>query len=120
MEKLFRILILLSTLYCFGQGVAMHVLTADPGALGATTQNAVDSTVLHHGTYDVTSYGAKCDGWTSDTAAIQSAISAAASGGTIILPAATCVVSPSSADYILSLGGGNVTIRGAGTGASVL
>ena len=45
-------------------------------------------------TYDVRSYGAKCDGITDDTTAINNTISAAsaAGGGTIEFPAGTCVM----------------------------
>src|SRR5215467_8160246 len=52
-------------------------------------------------TISVATYGAQCDGSTDDTAAIQSALSAAAAagGGTEILPGSTCLLnsfSPSS------------------------
>jgi parallel beta-helix repeat protein len=43
---------------------------------------------------DVRDYGAKCDGVTDDTAAIQIAINAVARiGGTLLFPAATCMIS---------------------------
>ena len=113
------ILVVLAALH-YGQSVAMKVLPLIPEAWGAATPNAGGPTVLNHGIYDVTSYGAKCDGSTDDTAAIQSAIGAASGGGTIIFPAAICVVSPPTTGYILSLGGGNITIHGMGLGASVL
>ena len=115
MKKLFSFVVLLSALRCFGHSVTRNVSPA----LSTSTPNAFAS-ALSQGTYDVLSYGAKCDGSSDDTAAIQSAISAASGGGTIIFPAATCVVSPPTTNYILNLGGGSVTIRGAGAGASVL
>jgi polygalacturonase len=45
-------------------------------------------------TISVATYGAKCDGVTNDTAAIQSALNsaAAAGGGTVILPGSTCLL----------------------------
>lgn len=43
--------------------------------------------------FNVKAYGAKCDGSTDDSTAINSAITAAgSSGGVVILPAATCAV----------------------------
>jgi len=112
MKTLFSFLILLSTLHCFGQSNSRP-------ALSAATPNAF-APVPSHGTYDVITYGAKCDGSSDDTAAIQSAIGAASGGGTIIFPAATCVVSPPTTNYILNLGSGSATVRGMGAGASVL
>jgi len=46
------------------------------------------------GTFPVTSYGAKCDGTTDDTTHIQAALNAAAAagGGTVTLPGATCLL----------------------------
>jgi len=114
------ILVLLSALHYYGQSVAMKVLLPNPEAWDAATPNAVNAAMVNHGVYDVTSYGAKCDGSTDDTAAIQAAITAASGAGTIILPAATCVVSPPTTGYILNLGGGNITVRGVGMGVSVL
>ena len=64
------ILVVLAALH-YGQSVAMKVLPLIPEAGGAATPNAGGPTVLNHGIYDVTSYGAKCDGSTDDTAAIQ-------------------------------------------------
>src|SRR5215471_18028210 len=70
-------------------------------------------------TISVATYGAQCDGSTDDTAAIQSALNAAAAagGGTVILPGSTCLLnsfSPSSypaAFYNLHVPSG-VTLQG--------
>jgi hypothetical protein len=68
--------------------------------------------------YQVTSapYGAKCDGRTNDTRAIQAAERAAASagGGTVVLPAGRCVISTGIA------WDSGVNVRGAGMHATTL
>src|SRR5215467_16390764 len=45
-------------------------------------------------TISAATYGAQCDGSTDDTAAIQSALNAAAAagGGTVTLPSSTCLL----------------------------
>src|SRR5215472_1056134 len=70
-------------------------------------------------TIGVATYGAQCDGFTDDTAAIQSALNAAApaGGGTVTLPGSTCLLNsftPSSyaaALYNLHIPSG-VTLQG--------
>lgn len=66
--------------------------------------------------YDVKSYGAKGNGVTDDTAAIQAAITAcaAAGGGIVFLPPGTYLL-----DSALSTSGQNVHVRGAGWSAPV-
>lgn len=117
-----------------GAGTANQVLTSDASG-NATWQAAVTGVsagstntwtaaqtfnagkLLDKGemVYDVKAYGAKGDGTTVDTTAVQAAITACISGGggTVFLPAGTYVVSN------ISLGS-NVTLAGAGMGASVL
>ncbi len=67
--------------------------------------------------FDVTAYGAVCDGVTDDAAAIQAAIDAAeaAGGGIVSLPTAICGV----ADQ-LNVNGVGVSIEGEGQGATVV
>jgi hypothetical protein len=77
-------------------------------------------------TISVVSYGAKCDGATDDTSAIQAALNAAAAagGGTVTLPSSTCLLNsfaPSShpwAFYNLHVPSG-VTLQGV-TGSMLL
>jgi len=77
--------------------------------------------------YDVQDYGAKGDGVTDDTAAINAAIAAAAGagGGIVYLPAGTYHVAPTphpqDGTYaVCLLMRGGVTLRGAGTGATTV
>ena len=71
------------------------------------------------GYYDVTDYGAKGDGATDDTAAIQSAINAAqtAGGGVVWIPPATFKVTGTT--HALIVTGDNVTIQGTGPGSVI-
>src|SRR6516165_3319527 len=78
------------------------------------------------GTFPVTSYGAKCDGTTDDTAAIQATLDAAAAagGGTVTLPGAICLLNSSNPSshpwdfYNLHIPSG-VTLQGT-TGSKLL
>jgi len=67
-------------------------------------------------TYDVVKYGAKCDGSTNDTTAVNKAIAAAvaAGGGEVLFPPRTC-----KANAVLTLGYG-VKLKGSGRYNSVL
>src|SRR5215469_3936499 len=77
-------------------------------------------------TISVATYGAKCDGTTDDTAAIQAALNAAAAagGGTVTLPGATCLLNSSNRSghpwffYNLRIPSG-VTLQGT-TGSKLL
>jgi hypothetical protein len=69
-------------------------------------------------TFDVTKYGAKCDGVTDDTTTIQAAITAAIAAQAaspnpntvVVFPPGTCIVNTAS----LTLSANNVSLRGAG------
>lgn len=72
--------------------------------------------------YDITAYGAKGDGQTDDTLAIQKAINAAAAagGGQVVVPEGTWLVSDGNSDgAALKLLSG-VTLVGSGLGGSTL
>lgn len=100
-----------------GPGDAATVINQITGAINAaeTTIAAVPGSYAPIRFFDVKTYGAKGDGTTVDTVAVQAAITAcsAAGGGTVFLPAGTYVVS----NICLA---SNVTLAGAGMGASVL
>ena len=68
--------------------------------------------------FDVTTYGAVCDGTTDDRAAIQTAIDAAeVAGGRVLFPAGTCVVGGAGINVTNATG---VYLEGRGRGATVL
>lgn len=65
-------------------------------------------------TSDVRYYGAKCDGLTDDTAAIQRAVSAVAlTGGVLLFPTSTCMIT----SIVLQSNVAPVTLRGTGFGS---
>lgn len=72
--------------------------------------------------FDIRSYGAKGDGITDDTGAIQKAIDAAsaAGGGEVYVPTGTWVVSDSDASGNALALKSNVTLTGDGAGDSIL
>ncbi len=96
-------------------GVAgMAVATAVQPAEAATVGTPLDW-------YDVKDYGAAGDGVTNDTAAVQSALTAAATGGgTVYFPAGTYLVVPGSGTPALTVGGNGIRLVGAGSKASTL
>lgn len=89
---------------------------AIPGTLGLTTPNTGSFTTLkakitNSGTFNPAAYGALCDGSTDDTASFNSAIAAATTGGTILVPASASGCFLASA---LTISGNNVTLQGDG------
>ncbi|WP_035869253.1 glycosyl hydrolase family 28-related protein, partial [Kitasatospora cheerisanensis] len=72
--------------------------------------------------FNVRDHGAKGDGTSNDTAAVQSALDAAAQagGGTVYFPAGTYLVLPTSTAPALTVGGNGIHLVGAGSKASML
>jgi len=92
---------------CVNAANAMNVFDPASAPLAASTD-----------VYDVKQYGAKGDGVTDDTAAIQVTIDAVpADGGTVWFPAGTYIVSPTATKFIRIKG--NLTFAGVGA-SSVL
>lgn len=68
---------------------------------------------------DVRLFGAKCDGVSNDTPAIQAAITAGYKH--IIIPQGTCIIAPPAVDKILDVPSGtSLWVQGEGIGISVL
>lgn len=92
----------------------MAVASSGQPAEAATVGTALDW-------YDVKDYGAVGDGVTNDTAAVQSALDAAAgAGGTVYFPVGSYLVVPGSGTPALSVGGNGIRLVGAGSKASTL
>jgi len=71
--------------------------------------------------YTPRAYGARCDGSTDDTKAIQAAITGAiATHGTVQLCSGTALIAPPTPAQVFHLRGGNLRITGCGMGCSVL
>lgn len=89
---------------------------------------ADDSAVVHKGDllFNVKDYGAKGDGSTNDTAAInlaEAARAAGSNGGILYFPAGTYIVTPigdSTNKICVVISGTNCEVRGAGYGRSVI
>src|SRR6516164_8488714 len=77
-------------------GAAAAIGTASAAAFGQTAQrtSGADSADLGTRGYNIRDYGAKGDGKSLDTAAVQAAIDACAKdqGGTVVVPAGTFVI----------------------------
>ncbi len=100
-----------------GGGIAAPAALVPPGGHGSS---ATPSPAPTAGTFDVRSYGARCDGTTDDAAAIQrteqfAAAAATVQHGTVVsLPAGTCAIgAPIAWDS-------NVSLTGAGMHATTL
>ncbi|MGA7269675.1 MAG: glycosyl hydrolase family 28-related protein, partial [Acidimicrobiia bacterium] len=95
------------TLLRLGFLIALTALLAGTGFVGTAASET--------GVYDVRAYGARGDGVSNDSAAIQAAINAASAvGGTVTVPAGTFAVNST-----ISLKSG-VTVRGAGIDRTIL
>jgi hypothetical protein len=72
--------------------------------------NKIDSSLADIAT-NVKSFGAKGDGITDDTTAIQNAINSLTNGGRILFPAGTYLISKSVSNYVLTLNS-NIELQG--------
>jgi len=110
-------------------------LTGNPAmtvAAGAATGKVWSSDASGNGTWDYTAgpwinvknsaYGAKVDGTTDDTAAVQGALNALATfgGGTVVIPAGTCVLTPTGSPALALSIPSNTRLAGAGRTATIL
>lgn len=88
-----------------------------PALTGAVTSTAgsCNTTILH--TVNLTSMGAKCDGETDDTTAIQAWFNSAANNTALVAPAGICLFS--SALTVPTNGVTSLTIQGAGRGSTI-
>ncbi|MER5748290.1 glycosyl hydrolase family 28-related protein [Streptomyces sp. NPDC002088] len=91
-------------------GTAVAVGTATPAAAAGASD-----------WYDVKEYGAVGDASTDDTAAVQSALDAAAAGGgTVYFPDGRYLVKPSGSTPALTVPGNNIRLVGANSRAAML
>lgn len=93
-------------------GLSTSTTTTTLPPTTSTSTTSTSTTVP--GALNVRDYGAKADGVTDDTAAIQRAIDACPTGGTVSFPAGTYAIN--STVYLRS----GITITGAGTNQTVL
>jgi Pectate lyase superfamily protein len=104
--------------FAFVLAAAVHLsLFFATAGLGGPGSKALSPPDISAG--DIRSYGAKCDGLTDDTAAIQEAIRAGRKH--ILVPEGTCIIAPAAVDKIFDVPSGtSLWIQGAGIGVSVL
>ena len=109
---------MISTAVVFVLTAALQLLAL----LAGTGLASTGSSALYPGdasARDIRSYGARCDGETDDTAAIQAAIKAG--GKHILVPEGTCIIAPAAVDKIFDVpSGSSLWIQGSGIGISVL
>lgn len=110
------------------------VLTGSPAmtATAGATGKVWSSDAAGNGAWDYTgvawtnvknsAYGAKLDGVTDDTAAVQAAINALSTfgGGTVAIPAGTCVLTPTGSPAVALSIPSNIRLAGAGRNATIL
>jgi hypothetical protein len=94
-----------------------NVISSGSQIVSVTGCGLNSSGSLPSGIFNVTAYGAKCNGSTDDSTAINNAISAAstAGGGQVWFPAATCIANaiitlPSNV-YLVGMGRANTILR---------
>ena len=78
------------------------------GGTGATTAAGAALNLSPRSALNVMNYGAKCDGITVDTTAIQAGFTAAGAGGTVLIPTnSTCITGPLTMPGFFTLRGEN-------------
>jgi hypothetical protein len=96
-----------------GTNTTAAMLVGTGASLGSTGTGTVNATNGAVPAFPVLAQGAKCDGSTDDTTAIQAALTAcagSANGGTVIVPAGNCRISSA-----LTHNGSGCTLQGQGS-----
>ncbi|HVM93411.1 MAG TPA: glycosyl hydrolase family 28-related protein [Terriglobales bacterium] len=98
-------------------GIQSSKLSYNEGGAGAVTRT-VQSRLRD--IVSIKDFGAKGDGTTDDTAAIQAAMNSLSSGGELYVPVGTYIVNPSGSSVLTWSMSEPLRVTGAGAGASIL
>lgn len=103
------------TASCSTEQLMKNDLTGDIYSCLNGAPHLVSTNLNYLPIYSVTSFGAVCDGnhQAADTAAIQSAITAALNGGSVYIPVGTCQFNNSSGAYVIANFKGQIYGEGA-------